>query len=172
MIWAALFFLAFCTVIFGGILLLARGRSRTSITGPIVHTVDYDNPYGRGAFFWTNRHAPPPAPPAAPVADRADTWPGFGPVTTPLTFGAADPPPARQVALPGQVSLDDGYRAAYYLVEQFAALEPDPDGGLAHLLDYLRSHPARRDDWDQAVRQALNGARADDPLGDEAPRRD
>lgn len=53
MVWAALFFLGFCVVVFGGLLLI--GRSRTDITGARDREVDYDNPYGRGAYFWTNK---------------------------------------------------------------------------------------------------------------------
>jgi len=174
MIWAVLFFLAFCAVVFGGILLLSRGRTGTKITDPVVRTVDYDNPYGRGAFFWTNRRsaASSAPPPAAGSGGDADTWPGFAPLTERLTFAAATPPEAAPRVVPENVSVEDGYRAAYYLVEQYAALEPDPDGGLAHLLDYLRFHPARRADWEQAIRQALNPARADDPLADGAQQRE
>src|SRR4051794_35101296 len=114
MVWAMLFFLGFCTVAFGSILLLSRGRTGTRITGPVVRTVDYDNPYGRGAFFWTNRRISTSSPPPAQgYSEAADAWPGFGPLTTPLTFGAAAKrrdevgdgvPDERPVAMPGQVS--------------------------------------------------------------------
>jgi hypothetical protein len=55
MVWAALFFIGFCIVVFGGVLLVSRGRSGTSITGPKNRESDYENPYGRGAYFWTNQ---------------------------------------------------------------------------------------------------------------------
>src|SRR5690348_2638647 len=145
MIWAGLFFVAFCFVVFGGILLLSRGRTGRSITSPVNRQVDYDNPYGRGAFFWTNRRPAQAAPAHAPAAgDDGDLWPPFAPPMAPTARPATAP--AARPSAPEQLSLDDAYRAAYYLVEQYAALEPDPDRGLAHLLDYLRRHPARRDD--------------------------
>lgn len=56
MILALLFFVAFCVAVVAVLTLFARGRSRTRITGDQGRSVDYDNPYGRGSFFWTNRH--------------------------------------------------------------------------------------------------------------------
>jgi hypothetical protein len=55
MIWALLFFLGFCAVMVTGVVLIGRGRTGKSITGPQDREMDYDNPYGRGAYFWTSR---------------------------------------------------------------------------------------------------------------------
>jgi hypothetical protein len=41
------------------------------------------------------------------------------------------------------------------MVEQYVALEAQPDTGLVLLLEYLASDPARWDDWEESVRRAL-----------------
>jgi hypothetical protein len=64
--------------------------------------------------------------------------------------------------LPATLTLDEAYRAAFYLVRDYVALESHPDEGLALLLQYLWTDPARWGDWTTAVRAAL----ADDGLAD------
>ena len=63
--------------------------------------------------------------------------------------------------LPDAITLDEAFRAAYYLTEQYLGLESNPDEGLVLFFQYLSSDPARWDDWKQAVRTALaDGAAA------------
>ena len=69
-----------------------------------------------------------------------------------------------QVALPESLSLDEAFRAAYYLAEQYVSLEAEPDVGLVLFVQYLRSDPARWDDWKQAVRAGLADGGAASPL--------
>ncbi|WP_236793842.1 hypothetical protein [Amycolatopsis sp. GM8] len=70
----------------------------------------------------------------------------------------------REVSLPESLSLVEAFRAAYYLAEQYVALEANPDAGLVLFLQYLNSDPARSDDWRQAVRTALSDGGAASPL--------
>lgn len=59
-------------------------------------------------------------------------------------------------ALPRGLALDQAFRAAYFMTEQYVALEREPDTGLVLYEQYLHSDPARWDDWKQAVRRALS----------------
>jgi hypothetical protein len=67
-------------------------------------------------------------------------------------------------ALPGSLSLDEAFRAAYYMTEQYVSLEAEPNAGLVLFLQYLKSDPARWDDWKQAVRVAVADGGAASPL--------
>lgn len=64
--------------------------------------------------------------------------------------------PDVQGRLPDRLTLEEAYRAAYYMVEQYVALEDQPDVGLVLLLQYLESDPARWDDWVASVRRGLD----------------
>jgi hypothetical protein len=66
--------------------------------------------------------------------------------------------------LPESLSLDEAFRAAYYLTEQYVSLEAEPDAGLVLFLQYLESDPARWDDWKQAVRVAVADGGVASPL--------
>lgn len=66
--------------------------------------------------------------------------------------------------LPESLTLDEAFRAAYYLADQYVSLETKPDGGLVLFLQYLSSDPARWDDWRHAVRVALADGGAASPL--------
>jgi len=57
--------------------------------------------------------------------------------------------------LPATVDVATAFRAAFYIAEQYIDLETKPDEGLVLFLEYLRSDPACREDWAQAVRTAL-----------------
>jgi hypothetical protein len=70
----------------------------------------------------------------------------------------------RADSMPESLSLDEAFRAAYYLTEQYVSLEAEPDGGLVLFLQYLYSDPARWDDWKQAVRVALADGGTASPL--------
>jgi hypothetical protein len=83
---------------------------------------------------------------------------------TPADFSARDVPigaPTRQdvrvteTKIPERLTLDEAYRAAFYMVLQYVELESAPDEGLVLLMQYLWTDPARWDDWQAAVRRAL-----------------
>ena len=56
-------------------------------------------------------------------------------------------------SLPETLTLDEAFRAAYYMADQYVALEREPDVGLVLFRQYLRSDPARWEDWTVAVRR-------------------
>jgi len=49
--------------------------------------------------------------------------------------------------LPERLSLDEAFRAAYYMTDQYVALEREPDEGLVLFLQYLQSDPAHFVVW-------------------------
>lgn len=79
---------------------------------------------------------------------RLPDWPVFG-QRPDLSSAAAT------LTLPGSLSLDEAYRAAFYLVEEYLAAEEHPGDDLILLMQYLRSDPARLSDWKKSVRRAL-----------------
>jgi hypothetical protein len=46
-------------------------------------------------------------------------------------------------ALPDSLTLDQASRSAYFMTQQYVALERDPDAGLVLYEQYLHSDPAR-----------------------------
>ena len=64
---------------------------------------------------------------------------------------------------PENLTLIEAYRAAYYMVEQYIALEEQPDVGLVLLQQYMESDPARWTDWIASVQRGLNEPAAIDP---------
>lgn len=60
-----------------------------------------------------------------------------------------DPP------IPASLTLDEAYRAAFYLVLQYIELERTPDPGLVLLARYMWTDPARWNDWLAAVQRGL-----------------
>lgn len=67
-------------------------------------------------------------------------------------------------SLPETLTLDEDFRAAYYMADQYVALEREPDVGLVLFHEYLRSDSARWEDWKVAVRRAIEADAATDPL--------
>ena len=65
--------------------------------------------------------------------------------------------------VPESLTLEQAYRAAFYMVEQYIDLEKDPDVGLALLMQYMESDPARWFDWLASVRKGLGDGGAVDP---------
>lgn len=65
--------------------------------------------------------------------------------------------------LPEGLTLSEAYRAAFHMVDQYIALERQPDVGLVLLWEYLKTDPARWDDWLEAVRRAVNDPLTADP---------
>jgi hypothetical protein len=68
-------------------------------------------------------------------------------------------------ALPEALSLEAAYRAACFLTDLWVSLDSEPGEGLLLFQQYLRSDPARWDDWKASVRKALTET-AEDPLTD------
>ncbi|KQY23405.1 hypothetical protein ASD16_12790 [Cellulomonas sp. Root485] len=58
------------------------------------------------------------------------------------------------------LTLDEAFRAAYFMIDQYVALESSPDVGLVLLHQYMKSDPARWDDWTASVRRALSNESA------------
>ena len=64
--------------------------------------------------------------------------------------------------LPPTLTLDEAYRAAFYLVLAYLRLEREPGSDLVLLAQYMWTDPARWSDWQEAVRRALlDGGLAD-----------
>jgi len=59
-------------------------------------------------------------------------------------------------SIPEILTLDEAYRAAFYLVLKYIARERDPDDGLMLLRHYMWTDPARWSDWKSAVAMALS----------------
>jgi len=57
--------------------------------------------------------------------------------------------------LPEQLTLDEAFRAAFYMIRKYADLEKEPNTTLTLLLQYLWTDPARWEDWQSAVSRAL-----------------
>jgi hypothetical protein len=57
--------------------------------------------------------------------------------------------------LPELLTLDEAYRAAFYIVLGWVRRGSQPDGDAVMLTQYLWTDPARQSDWQQAVRRAL-----------------
>jgi hypothetical protein len=68
------------------------------------------------------------------------------------------------LSLPETLTLDEAYRAAFFMTDSYSGLESSPDEGLLLFQQYLQSDPARWDDWKKAVRTALEQDVAPDPL--------
>lgn len=66
--------------------------------------------------------------------------------------------------LPETLTLDEAYRAAFFLTNQYVEVESSPDVGLLLFYQYLQSDPARWEDWTQAVREAVRPEASPDPL--------
>lgn len=65
------------------------------------------------------------------------------------------PWPAAPDDLPDSLTLDEAFRAAFYMVDLYVSLEQKPSENLVLLLQYLHSDPARWDDWLASVRRGL-----------------
>jgi hypothetical protein len=60
-----------------------------------------------------------------------------------------------QPELPQTLTLDEGFRAAFYMILRYQELESAPSEALVLLTQYMWTDPARWDDWQQAARRAL-----------------
>jgi hypothetical protein len=59
--------------------------------------------------------------------------------------------------LPETLTLDEAFRAAYYMIDNYVKIEePNPRPALVIYRQYLWSDPARWSDWLDAVRRALS----------------
>ncbi|MBT9255296.1 hypothetical protein KMZ30_06865 [Phycicoccus sp. KQZ13P-1] len=68
--------------------------------------------------------------------------------------------------LPEMVTLDEAYRAAFFMIDAYVELEARPDEGLVLFHQYLQSDPARWEDWKQAVSRARSPGAGLDPLAE------
>ncbi|WP_440709873.1 hypothetical protein [Herbiconiux sp. YIM B11900] len=72
----------------------------------------------------------------------------------------ADPPQSRDDepvtadAADESLSLEEGFRAAFFMVDDYMSLENEPDEGLVLFHAYLLSDPARWNDWKESVEKA------------------
>jgi hypothetical protein len=57
--------------------------------------------------------------------------------------------------LPGTLTLEEAFRAAYFMIEIYGDVENWRSEDIALLREYMRSDPARADDWRLAVQKAL-----------------
>ena len=57
--------------------------------------------------------------------------------------------------LPETLTLDEAFRAAFYLVLNYLRLESEPNESLLLLAQYMWTDPARWDDWTAAVKRGL-----------------
>jgi hypothetical protein len=67
--------------------------------------------------------------------------------------------------IPEMLTLDQAFRAAFFMTDQYMALEREPDEGLVLFHQYLQSDPAWWEDWKAAIRRAMDDAGAD-PLSE------
>ena len=65
--------------------------------------------------------------------------------------------------IPPTLTLEEAFRAAFYLTDLWLSLEKEPCEGLVLFHQYLQSDPARWDDWKDSIRRALEDA-GYDPL--------
>lgn len=66
--------------------------------------------------------------------------------------------------LPEHLTLDQAYRAAFFMTDLYIEVESRTDEGLALFHQYLQSDPARWGDWVQAVLAAIRADATPDPL--------
>lgn len=72
-------------------------------------------------------------------------------------------------SIPETLTLDQAFRAAFFMTDQYMALEHEPDESLLLFHQYLQTDPARWEDWKAAVRRAIDDGDAD-PLADNLSR--
>ena len=73
---------------------------------------------------------------------------------------------ADHAILPEALTLEEAYRATFFLADAYIRLQSNPDVGLLVFHQYLRSDPARWDDWKRALPTALRPEVGPDPLAD------
>ncbi|HET9690018.1 MAG TPA: hypothetical protein VFP61_02620 [Acidimicrobiales bacterium] len=65
--------------------------------------------------------------------------------------------------LPDSLTLDESFRAAFYMVLQYLELKQEPSEDIVLLTQYLWTDSARWQDWLEAVRRALSDGGLADP---------
>lgn len=53
------------------------------------------------------------------------------------------------------LSSDEAFRAAFYMIDRYLSLDPDPSGDLSLLWSYMLDDPARDGDWAESIQRAL-----------------
>lgn len=54
-----------------------------------------------------------------------------------------------------QLTSDEAFRAAFYMIDRYLSLDTDPSGDLSLLWVYMQSDPARGSDWDESIQRAI-----------------
>lgn len=67
---------------------------------------------------------------------------------------------------PEHLTLEQAYRAAFFMTDLYIEVESSTDEGLALFHQYLQSDPARWVDWERAVRAAVWPDATPDPLAE------
>ncbi|MDQ4212834.1 hypothetical protein [Microbacterium capsulatum] len=62
--------------------------------------------------------------------------------------------PATEEEAGESLSIEEGFRAAFFIVDQYMSLEEEPDEGLALFHTYMVSDPARWSDWKESIEKA------------------
>jgi hypothetical protein len=57
--------------------------------------------------------------------------------------------------IPESLSLDEGFRAAFFMIDGYLSLEKEPDQGLVLFHQYMLADPARWSDWTNSIEKAL-----------------
>jgi hypothetical protein len=57
-------------------------------------------------------------------------------------------------AMSESLTLDEGFRAAFFMIDGYMSLEKEPDEGLVLFHQYMLSDPARWSDWAKSVERA------------------
>lgn len=52
------------------------------------------------------------------------------------------------------LTADEAFRAAFYMIDRYLSLDPDPSGDLSLLWSYMLSDPARHEDWSESIERA------------------
>jgi hypothetical protein len=73
--------------------------------------------------------------------------------------------------LPMTLTIDEAFRAAFYMVLQYLEIERDVNDEVLLYAQYLWSDPARSGDWETAIRRALADGGLADPDSEVPERR-
>ena len=58
--------------------------------------------------------------------------------------------------LPASLTLEEAFRAAYFMIEKYTSLEVNPAPDFLLMKQYMLSDPARWSDWLDSVNRALD----------------
>jgi hypothetical protein len=88
--------------------------------------------------------SPEPAPARAVLEDISSRCPAtYLPMSGSVRRGGRIHRVTDDSVLPDALTLDEAYRAAFFMTDLYVGLESDPDEGLVLFRQYLQSDPAR-----------------------------